>query len=129
MFRDGYEWLKRKLGFQSQASLDGNWLVVSFGPGSEARRPLEGSEPRIVIEGGRIAGTTGLNRIGGQFQGDFPLTPLAVTRMAGPPALMEQEGALLGWLQRADGFHLDGDILNLVEKGEMVIVLRRSGTG
>jgi hypothetical protein len=37
----------------------------------------------------------GLNRFGGQVDAQFPIGPLAMTRMAGPPDLMRQEDTIL----------------------------------
>jgi lactoylglutathione lyase len=66
---------------------------------------LEGSEGQtLVFENGRIAGHAGVNRYAGEYTlrgGELTLGPLAVTRMAGPPAAMESERRYLDALGRA----------------------------
>jgi heat shock protein HslJ len=122
-------WLRKLLGTSSDdRSLQGSWQITSYLGASELTTPVEGTAPSIAIEGERMSGTTGLNRIGGHFNGSFPLDPLAVTRMSGPPDLMEQENAILGLLQTVDGYRLEDDELSLERSGETVIELNRHGT-
>ncbi|MCA0204273.1 MAG: META domain-containing protein [Proteobacteria bacterium] len=60
------------------------------------------NEPEIVFEeGGRVSGTSGCNRFGGegtQAEGILTLGPLASTRMACPGGLGEQEEAIFALL-------------------------------
>lgn len=71
-----------------------SWIVVELAG-------LATSEPRPQLtfgEGGRVGGSTGVNRFGGRYavaDGVLTVTDTVMTRMAGPPEAMDQEQRLL----------------------------------
>jgi heat shock protein HslJ len=70
----------------------------------------------FIAEGNRMSGSTGCNRFTGTFtqSGDsLHFSPLAVTKMACPPALDTQERAFLAALQATAAMHLAGNTLEL----------------
>jgi heat shock protein HslJ len=70
----------------------------------------------VFGEDGRLAGRAGCNRYVGPFLADGPtlsIGPLATTRMACPPPVMEQEAAYLAALARTTTARIDGDRLEL----------------
>lgn len=78
-----------------------------------------------------VAGNGGVNRFSGTctLAGDkLKFGPLAVTRMAGPPAVMNQETAFLTALAAVTSYHLDdNDLLHLLDKdGTELVRLSRS---
>uniref|UniRef100_UPI001CD8D871 META domain-containing protein n=1 Tax=Salmonella enterica TaxID=28901 RepID=UPI001CD8D871 len=81
-----------------------------------------------------VSGSGGINRFGGNctLVGDkLTFGPLRVTRMAGPPALMDQEAKFLAALAKVAAFKLDEkDLLHLLDKdGKELIRLARSDGG
>lgn len=83
-----------------------SWYVTSYNNGKDAVTTLvEGSA--MTIEFGTddtVAGDAGVNRFNGPCTVDgaaVEIGPLATTKMAGEPALMEQEQALLAALEAA----------------------------
>ena len=66
---------------------------------------------------GRLAGSTGCNRILGSYEavGDrLKIAPAGTTRMACPPALMDQERKLLALLPKVAGYRVDRTTQTLV---------------
>jgi len=82
--------------------------------------------PTLQLEAGgdRVIGFGGVNRLSGTYQlkGDaLSFGPLAVTRMAGKPQLMEIEDRFLRVLPTVTSCRVDGNRLEL-SAGEKVIV-------
>jgi heat shock protein HslJ len=80
-----------------------------------------------------VSGFSGVNRFAGTTEiaalreGKLALTPLAVTRMAGPPAAMDLENRFLTALQQARSFRIDGDALRLAAvDGKDLLTFQRS---
>jgi heat shock protein HslJ len=103
-----------------------DWKLISAG-GVPALPSPGGALPylRFTAEEGRVAGSTGCNRLAGSYtvEGDrLRLTrPLVTTRMACvDAALAEQERRLLDALQRADDSLVWGDVLTLFDGEEVV---------
>ncbi len=74
----------------------GAWQLVSIGGMALPAQPVIELHPD-----GRITGSTGVNRLVGTFElvdGELRCSPLATTRMAGPPELMDLERRLLAAL-------------------------------
>jgi heat shock protein HslJ len=79
----------------------------------------------------KVAGSGGVNRFSGicTTMGDkLKFGALAVTRMAGPPAVMNQETAFLAALAAVTSYRLDdNDLLHLLDKnGNELVRLSRS---
>ena len=74
---------------------------------------LTGDRPYIEFSnGGRISGFASINRCSGSMQlddqGRARWSPLASTRMAGPPELMKQESIFLEALSRVQRLSIEG---------------------
>ncbi len=70
-----------------------------------------------------IAANTGVNSLGGTYTlaGDrLTIVPGAMTEMAGPPPLMDQERAFIAALQRVTSYRISGAALELLD-GETVL--------
>ena len=81
---------------------------------------VEGRSPSLTFDDeGRVAGTTGVNRVMGSYEiagaaGDeLRLGGLATTRMAGPEEAMALEQVFLAALGTGGDFAIDGDVLTL----------------
>jgi heat shock protein HslJ len=79
-------------------------------------------------EDGGVSGSTPVNRISGRLTGadDSFFAPLASTRRAGSPAEMGVESAFLRALNAIDGYHVDGDTLELRVGERASLVFTRS---
>lgn len=106
------------------ADLLGSWRVTRIGQTDV----LEGNPPRIDFGGdGSVHGTTGLNRFTGRYEvtgAALRFSPLATTRMAGMPEVMDQEQRFTVALSAADSARAQGDHIVLGD-GDLAIVLRR----
>lgn len=110
-------------------SLDGTWLVTSYRSADLLISPAEnGRGATLTIDGDSVFGTMGINRFSGRIDGGLIPGPLATTRMAGPPPLMEQEDLLLSHLSEADAIEADGFGMTVSRAGLILMELRRSGT-
>ncbi len=79
----------------------------------------------------KVSGSGGVNRFNGtcKLAGDkLSFGPLMSTRMAGPPAVMDQEAKFLAALAKVTAFKLDeNDLLHLLDKdGQELLRLSRS---
>ncbi|GAB3063132.1 hypothetical protein GCM10027053_27140 [Intrasporangium mesophilum] len=103
------------------------WVVESI-DGRETIDP----KPRISLgEDGRLAGTTGVNRISGTYEAEDELVRIVgtgMTRMAGSPEAMEQESRFLAALEGWQAFQYGDGWLRLgrVDHG-LVLVLGQPG--
>lgn len=110
------------------SSHQGTWNVTKYRVDDEMVEPDPRTEPALQIEGTRVSGTMGVNRLTGEWTDDFPLGPLATTRMMGPPEMQAQEDALLGHLTNADTVAVVGRGMFLSNDGLLLVELVRSGT-
>lgn len=115
----------------SNEQLQGRWNVIRYLSGDEMVGPQRmGSEPaHLMVDGDRVAGTMGVNRLIGEVGVDGLAGPLATTMMAGPPQLMEQETTLLRLLHEADSLEVEGESLTFSRKGAVVLELERQSHG
>jgi heat shock protein HslJ len=110
-------------------SLEGTWIVAAYRLGDELVTPDEqAQEPVLTIDDVAISGTMGINRFTRRLEHGHVAGPLATTRMAGPPELMDQESTLLRHLAEADLIEVDGDGMFMSKNGLNTVELRRSGT-
>lgn len=108
-------------------ALLGEWVMTSI-----AGEPsLDQTEPFLGFSSdGRIYGSTGCNRMTGRWQLHgvrLQLDPMATTRMAGPPEVMEQERRILGVLGDDPVLGITGDrILLTGASGTQLLARRRA---
>jgi heat shock protein HslJ len=96
----GSEWILEDLG--GAGVIDGDRATITF------------------LEGDRIAGNGTCNQFSGGAKienGNIKVGPLAMTRKACPPALMDQETRYTVALQGAERIALDGPSLLIYSKG------------
>ena len=92
-----------------------------------------GSKPPVLrFEAGRVSGTGGCNRFGGSYDsnGDaLSFSPLAATRMACEPEVMQAEQGFFAMLDRVRAMKLEGDALELRDESGATIarLTRRIG--
>ncbi len=85
-----------------------------------------GREPHLVLHGAdrRLAGSTGCNQLDGTYEHDgesMSFGPIATTKMMCPD-LHEQEQAMLQALARVVSWRLDGQHLELLDEGGVVLL-------
>ena len=103
----GVRWVLQKI------SIDGN------------EYDLADDRPYIEFnDNGRISGFTSINRCSGSMQlddqGRARWSPLASTKMAGPPELMKQESVFLEALPRVQSFSIEGTHLYAQSEDDQV---------
>lgn len=113
----------------SDSPWQGTWVVLTYRSGDEMVIPDDRSEASLTFDGSIVSGSMGLNRFSGQVHAQFPIGPLAMTRMAGPPELMRQEDIILEHLQEADTVEVTEDGMTLSLDGFLLVELERTGTG
>jgi heat shock protein HslJ/phosphoserine phosphatase len=110
----------------STAKLEGKWLaedIMNAGVVDRAQSTLE------VQPDGTVAGNTAVNQYRGKATIDgrnIQFGPLATTRRAGPPALMNQESKFLAALDKTAGFRIDERGLLFLLDAEGNAILRFS---
>ncbi|HEX2403959.1 MAG TPA: META domain-containing protein [Acidimicrobiia bacterium] len=106
--------------------LEGDWLVIEIDG-----KQVDPEAPRAVrFEGDRVAGRVGVNRFTGSFTADgdvLEVGPVASTRMAGPPELMDLENRFNSHLQGRHAVALENDVLTLRQGDETVVMTRARG--
>jgi heat shock protein HslJ len=101
------------------------WHLVSI----EGRTPEPNADVQMAFEEERMSGHSGINRFTGGWSltdGTFSAGPLASTRAAGAPALMDQEHRLLMAIEAADRAVIDGDRLVLRSGDRDLLVFERA---
>ena len=115
------------------AALQGNWVLAEL-DGAAVPNLGEGlAKPGLTIaEEGRLSGFAGVNRFAGVLdtealaRGQFESSPLASTKMAGPPAAMEFEQRFLKAVEDADGYRWEGTALLLTRGSTTLARLTRA---
>jgi heat shock protein HslJ len=102
--------------------LDGTAWVLADLPGAPA--PADAAAPTLRLEAGRASGSDGCNRFNAGVRtdgGTFEIAgPIASTRMACAPELMQRADAYLAALGRARGYRVEGGQLQLLDAGGSV---------
>jgi heat shock protein HslJ/uncharacterized protein YecT (DUF1311 family) len=105
------------------------WRLVSWIDRGKERPLLPDSTISVAFApSGKLSGNASVNRFNGQYRFnadgelEWPKTGFALTRMAGPPALMKQEQAFLNALRRTRQFRAEGDQL-VLESNDSSVVL------
>ncbi len=105
----------------------GEWIVTAIG----AAPADDASPPALAFtREGHVAGTTGINRFSGGYTltgGVLTISPLLMTRMAGPEHLMDQERRFTEALAATTTVMLEDDTLTL--GGAVPLTLRAVAPG
>jgi heat shock protein HslJ len=98
---------------------DGRWLLAEI-----AGELVDADAPReIRFDAGKVIGRVGVNRFSGSYtqtEDGIEFGPAAMTRMAGPPELMDLEARFHQALLAADTARTETRLL----LGDMVLVLQ-----
>jgi heat shock protein HslJ len=93
--------------------LVGRWLVQDIN-GADI---LDGAQPTLDFGAdGSLSGSSGLNRMRGRYEvidAELRTSPVMTTRMAGPPAVMNQERRLVEALEAGGPITEDGPFVNI----------------
>lgn len=92
------------------------WVLAGYGTAGVTNAPVAGSRIDIAFEDGRVAGSSGCNSYAGTYALDgtaLGIGPLASTRKACPPPLMQQEDQYQRILRAVDSATIAGDRLTL----------------
>lgn len=108
---------------QAVAALSGEWKLASLGGNPIGDiTGLGGRVPGFSVSpDGGFSGFGGVNRLASKLDlsklaaGEFALSPVAVTRMAGPPELMNLEDGFTAALGKARKFSLKDGALSLLD--------------
>lgn len=105
------------------------WRLLSWVVGGQQKQLLQDSTILIAFDpSGKVAGFTSVNRFTGTYSFDadgrlkWPPAGFAVTRMAGPPALMAQERAFLESLRRTSRYKVEDQQLILESTNSSVVL-------
>ena len=95
-----------------------DWLCTGYNNGKQAVTSVIGDAEITALfdEAGTVSGSSGVNRYNGAFNTDgdsIEIGPLAMTKMAGDPELMEQETLYVAAMESAATYRLSGDTLEL----------------
>jgi heat shock protein HslJ len=93
------------------------WVLVELG-GEQVAAAATGDAPYVELEGGRVSGTGGCNRLTGTYETSedtLHFGALATTRMACDEAVMRRETAFLAALAATMRFELAGSSLVLLD--------------
>lgn len=85
------------------------------------------SPPTMRFSGGRLSIFGGINQLSGSYalvDEAVVMGELVSTRKAGPPELMDLEQRFAKALASVNGFHVHGDVLQLLAGGEVVAVFQ-----
>lgn len=96
-----------------------DWVLVSL---NEQKVDVE-MPPTLRFEHGKITLFGGVNQISGSYalvQDSVTLGDLVSTKRAGPEELMKLESSLAETLAKVNGFHVQGDQLELLNGGKVV---------
>lgn len=109
------------------------WALVAL----EAK-PID-PDLKITLElaaDGSASGFSGVNRYNGQYRmnagknaGQLAFSPLASTKMAGPPERQEIEDAFLALLESTTGYRAEGGLMELLADGRPTLRFRQLGAG
>ena len=112
----------------SSATIEGQWILVSYGPASEQIPAAPDVETSIEFKDGQMSGNVGCNGFSGDYSikdGQIEFGPVMSTMMY-CEEVAEQESSTLAVFQETASFVLDGNTLTITSAdGAMSIVLER----
>lgn len=107
--------------------LVGSWVLVAIGESPVAE---VGRTPTLeILEDGSAAGVSGVNRYRTTIaaaDGRLSFAPVALTKMAGPPAAMEIESSFVERLGAATGYRVEGDSLRLMAGDTEIVIFEKT---
>ena len=108
---------------RSNAALENTyWKLIELNGRPVQTFPGE-REAHILLFSGHASGSSGCNKLMGRYTvsaGTLRIGPLASTRMACPPAMMEQETTLTATFDRPSSYRITGETLTLFD-GDTVL--------
>ncbi|MEX2183234.1 MAG: META domain-containing protein [Chloroflexota bacterium] len=109
--------------------LTGRWSVAHVRRDGELVAPSERAAAHLVVDAaGSVTGFTGADRLRGRARTDgdrLYLGPIIPTRIGASSEVMDEGAAFLAALEQVAAFHLDGEVLTLLDAdGETVLDLR-----
>ena len=107
-------------------SLEGTkWVLKAYAVDGLMKDALVTATTDATFVDGTVSGNAGINQYNGSYELDgdnLTVGPLASTKMAGDPLIMEQEAAYLAALQSAGSYEVDGETLTIMDSaGETVL--------
>jgi heat shock protein HslJ len=100
------------------------WALVSL----NGEPVVSDKPPTMKFQRGKVAIFGGVNRLSGSYalidNGSVTLGQLVSTKMAGPPDLMELERNFSKTMASVNGFHVNGNKLQLLSGGSVVAEFR-----
>jgi heat shock protein HslJ len=120
-----YKWRAHVCDMAEVNQADGKeWTLVSLNDQPVAND----NPPTMKFERGKLSIFGGINRLSGSYalidNGSVVLGQLVSTRMAGPPELMELERSFSKTMASVNGFHVEGNQLQLLSGGSVVAEFR-----
>lgn len=107
-----------------------HWVLTTYGEPDNLTKVIKGTRITANFEKtySQIRGSAGCNSYSGQYDienGDLSISQIAYTEMAclGPKGIMEQEQDYLDILTEADSYQIDGVILQINCKDEVLIYI------
>lgn len=114
---------------QGASGKGAEWRLLTWLVGGQQKSLLQDSNILIAFDpSGKVSGFTSVNRFTGTYSFDadgylkWPPSGFAVTRMAGPPALIAQERAFLESLRRTSRYKVEDQQL-ILESANASVVL------
>jgi heat shock protein HslJ len=119
---------------QALTQLSGEWVLKQVGGSDVSSMLAPGGKPPTITfaKDARVSGFSGVNRFSSSLDVDrlarseFKLSPIAATRMAGPPAAMDLETKFSTALQDATGYKIQGGTLSLTRGAETLLKFIRA---
>lgn len=99
------------------------WKLIAMGARPAQTQPGERDAYMLLLDG-RVSASSGCNKLMGSYTHPAPselhIGPLASTRMACLPGVMEQEAALLAVYARATRYRVTGETLDLMDADKVL---------
>jgi heat shock protein HslJ len=109
----------------SEKSLQGTWTLTAYGPQGATTPAVPDSQASLTFNAdGTIAGTSGCNGFGGEYQVDgnqASFKGLVSTLMACEEPLMTQEGTMFKVLDGTASYKIEGQTLTLTNNSLVLV--------
>lgn len=101
------------------------WILESLADDSVPVQTFDLTMPSLSLADGKVSGHLAVNSFTGNYElsgNDIRFSPLASTRMAGPPEAMAQETHFLGALEAASRVEATDDELTISDASGVVVM-------